>query len=320
MRKSRLLLPRDGTSYHIMARTAQQEKLLEDPTIKEWMYKYIAWLGSIYYVTLHSIAILDNHYHIVLSMRQQERDDKDLETRWNRAESVKRRVKPWEESRAEEWHRRLGDLSSFAKELNQMTATYVNHRNKKKGHLWGERFKSVLVEDGLGLLATMLYVELNPVRAGLCKSPREYRWCSTGRFHYGGASAAGVTVPKVQGFNLSGESQRQRAFDLYLQHLVLQKMGKESNYPHEIAELEKMVASYGVKDIGALVLRRTHWLTASLILGSKAFCKDIITRKNLRTSIDDDCEPFALPYGLYNQRKRGLKQEDPCLKMLALPG
>ncbi len=41
-----------------------------------------------------------------------------------------------------------------------------------------ERFKSVLVEDQPSAVeAVTAYVDLNPVRAGLVKDPKEYRWC-----------------------------------------------------------------------------------------------------------------------------------------------
>ncbi|MCP4407102.1 MAG: hypothetical protein GY807_04950, partial [Gammaproteobacteria bacterium] len=78
-------------------------------------------------------------------MGKPERDDLDLQARWERAESFKKRPKPWCEWLARGWHEKLGDLSEFAKELNQSTAIYINGRRGKHGHLWGDRFKSVLV-------------------------------------------------------------------------------------------------------------------------------------------------------------------------------
>ena len=219
MRPLRLKLARDGARYHIMTRTVQQLLLLEEDEVKEWIYKQVLWLANIYYVTLHSISIMGNHYHIVLSVGKPDRDDLDLEKRWKMAECVKSRPKKWQDWAAEEWHKRLADLSEYAKELNQSVAAYVNRRSGKHGHVWGDRFKSVIIEDGRGTLAAMTYCEMNPVRAGLCKSPLEYRWCSVGRYFQGGAEAAGVTVPKMQGFAvLSSEKQRQKAFSLFVEH------------------------------------------------------------------------------------------------------
>jgi hypothetical protein len=43
--------------------------------------------------------------------------------------------------------------------------------------LWAERFKSVLLEGGEAVAAVAAYVDLNPVRAGLCVDPKDYRYC-----------------------------------------------------------------------------------------------------------------------------------------------
>jgi hypothetical protein len=41
-----------------------------------------------------------------------------------------------------------------------------------------ERFRSVLLEDGEPVRFCAAYIDLNPVRAGLCENPEDYRWCS----------------------------------------------------------------------------------------------------------------------------------------------
>jgi hypothetical protein len=41
-----------------------------------------------------------------------------------------------------------------------------------------ERYKAILVEKDRYLLALCRYVMLNPVRAGMVRSAREYRWSS----------------------------------------------------------------------------------------------------------------------------------------------
>jgi hypothetical protein len=45
---------------------------------------------------------------------------------------------------------------------------------------WGERFKSVIVENGETLINCLAYIDLNPIRAGLVKRQEEYRWNSIG--------------------------------------------------------------------------------------------------------------------------------------------
>ena len=60
------------------------------------------------------------------------------------------------------------DLSSFFKELKGQFAQWYNRRHERYGVLWAERFKSVLLEGGQAVAAVGAYIELNPVRAGLC--------------------------------------------------------------------------------------------------------------------------------------------------------
>jgi putative transposase len=55
----------------------------------------------------------------------------------------------------------------------------VNGREGWRGHLWQERFSSVLMDE-THLLSAVRYVEMNPVRAGLVHCPSEYQWSSAG--------------------------------------------------------------------------------------------------------------------------------------------
>ena len=73
---------------------------------------------------------------------------------------------------------RRGDLSLFLKDLKQRFTQWYNGRVGRRGTLWEDRFKSVLVEGSEAALLTVgAYIDLNPVRAGLCEDPKDYRWC-----------------------------------------------------------------------------------------------------------------------------------------------
>jgi putative transposase len=54
---------------------------------------------------------------------------------------------------------------------------YINRFHKRSGHLWQGRFYSCAIDDRHFWLA-MRYVELNPVRAKLCRKPWRYEWSS----------------------------------------------------------------------------------------------------------------------------------------------
>jgi len=54
---------------------------------------------------------------------------------------------------------------------------YINRFHKRSGHLWQGRFYSCALDERHFWLA-MRYVELNPVRARLCRKPWRYEWSS----------------------------------------------------------------------------------------------------------------------------------------------
>ncbi len=68
----------------------------------------------------------------------------------------------------------------------------VNLREEWRGYLWQGRFSSFVMDEA-HVLAAARYVELNPVRAGLVKQARAWRW-SSARAHLAGADDALVTV------------------------------------------------------------------------------------------------------------------------------
>lgn len=68
-------------------------------------------------------------------------------------------------------------LSKFFAVLHRRYARRTNLRHEWQGHLWQKRFYSVVMDERHAL-AAMRYVELNPVRANICRSPHEWVWSS----------------------------------------------------------------------------------------------------------------------------------------------
>jgi putative transposase len=75
---------------------------------------------------------------------------------------------------------KLSSLSEFIREIKVGFARFYNRRHNRRGYFWGDRFKSVIVENGETLINCLAYIDLNPLRAGLVKRPEEYRWNSIG--------------------------------------------------------------------------------------------------------------------------------------------
>lgn len=69
-------------------------------------------------------------------------------------------------------------------EAHRHYTRHINLRQKWRGHLWQERFHSFLMDEDY-LLATVRYVERNPVAARLCESAGQWPW-SSARAHLRG--------------------------------------------------------------------------------------------------------------------------------------
>jgi hypothetical protein len=94
----------------------------------------------------------------------------------------------------------MGDVSHYMKSLKQRFTQWFNRtrQSRRKGTLWEERFKSVLVEGTVEALSTVAaYIDLNPVRAAIVSDPKDYRWSGYGAAVGGSQRACeGLQPPK----------------------------------------------------------------------------------------------------------------------------
>ena len=70
-------------------------------------------------------------------------------------------------------------LSAGMQWLNSVYAQNFNRRYARRGHLFGGRFGSRVIEDEEYLRAVCDYVLLNPVRAGLCERASDWPWSAS---------------------------------------------------------------------------------------------------------------------------------------------
>ena len=207
MRKIReTLLGETGQAncYHVISRVAGRGLVFGDAE-KEFFRTLLA--KQLKFSGLRCLAwcFMGNHFHLLLEVPDKEAALAD----WSDADFIARLgtlspeihtrrllsdVKMWSENGNAKGvaevvggvRARLFDLSTFMKEFKHRFSMWFNKRHGRKGALWEERFKSVLVEGrgGVtaegpgGLLAVAAYIDLNPVRAGLVDDPKDYRWCS----------------------------------------------------------------------------------------------------------------------------------------------
>lgn len=88
-------------------------------------------------------------------------------------------------------------LRRFLGEAHRHYTRRINFREGWRGHLWQERFHSFVMDEP-HLLAAARYVELNPVRAGLCNSPAQWPWSSAQAHLQGEDDALVVVSPMLQ--------------------------------------------------------------------------------------------------------------------------
>jgi REP element-mobilizing transposase RayT len=70
------------------------------------------------------------------------------------------------------------NLPQGMKWLNGSYGQRFNRRHAARGHVFESRYYSGVIERETHLLEAVRYVALNPVRAGLCVDPKEWRWSS----------------------------------------------------------------------------------------------------------------------------------------------
>ncbi len=103
-------------------------------------------------------------------------------------------------------------LRSAIGEAHRRYTRHINFQKNWRGHLWQGRFASYVMDESY-VIAAARYIELNPLRAGLCTCPAEYRWSSAAA-HLNGCIDSLVTVkpllemvPDWQGLLDSGFSE-----------------------------------------------------------------------------------------------------------------
>ena len=153
----------------------------------------------------------------------------------------------------EPYRLQMNDLSFFMKQVKGCFAQQFNRRHKRYGTVWSERFKSVLLEEGQAVAAIAAYIDLNPVRAGLCEDPKDYRYCGYAE------AIAKESATALEGMrtilNLPPDTDPDEVQREYRKFLYLKgAAGSENNPPaFDLAKVQKVVE----QEKGELSLGRT---------------------------------------------------------------
>jgi putative transposase len=144
-----------GQVLHVIQRGNNRMGIFRDPADHAYFLSCLQDAAERHGVCIHAYVLMTNHVHLLASP---------------------------------------ADASSLPKALQSVGRRYVYRFNSlydRTGTLWEGRYRACIVDSERYLLTCMRYIELNPVRAGLCRQPDLYRWSSHA------ANVGGVSDPLV---------------------------------------------------------------------------------------------------------------------------
>lgn len=200
-RKNQISL--DATPYyHCVSRCVRRAFLCAEDNVtgqnyehrRGWIEDKILELADVFALDVCAYAIMSNHYHVVLHI------DNEQALNWSFDEVIhqwhqlfkgcvlsQRYLKGENLGQAEfrvlsdivfQWRKRLMDISWFMRCLNESIARQANVEDNCTGRFWEGRFKSQALLDEAALAACMAYVDLNPIRATMAKTPETSEYTS----------------------------------------------------------------------------------------------------------------------------------------------
>lgn len=146
-RKTRMFIP--GVPAHIVQRGNNREACFfcDDDYLyyKELLAEGLKRYGG----ELHAYCLMTNHVHLLISPVAED------------------------------------SIPRIVQHVGRRYVQYINKYYRRSGTLWEGRYKSSLIDEEYYLLTCSRYIELNPVVAGMVKTPDEYRWSSYGANAWG---------------------------------------------------------------------------------------------------------------------------------------
>lgn len=232
-RKARLDAP--GTLHHVIVRGIERRDIVNDKTDRKDFVRRLGELAVDTETAIYAWALMSNHAHILL--------------------------------RSSEF-----GLSGFMRRLLTGYAIRFNRRHNRYGHLFQNRYKSIICDEDAYFRELVRYIHLNPLRANLVKSLSEldrYRWCGhsvlLGRVKYQWQSRDYV----LKWFS-SREGMAKKAYRSYVQKGI-----KDGRRP-ELVGGGLIRSLGGWSQVKALRRSGERELSDERILGSGEFVKQMI--------------------------------------------
>ena len=160
-RTQRLIINDESTVYHVMSRTALDGFPLGDIE-KDFMLDLIRRYAALYLVEILGFCLMGNHFHILVRVFPEHKfTDEDILKRYVNFYGDER---VFAEGLVASLREKLSSLSEFMREIKVSLARFYNRRHNRRGYFWGDRFKSVIVENGETLINCLAYIDFHPVK------------------------------------------------------------------------------------------------------------------------------------------------------------
>ncbi len=173
----RMIVPEKATTYHVMSRSALTGYPI-GAVENDYLLGLIKRYSHVYFSEIIGLCLMGNHFHLLVRMHPDDNyTDDDIQKRFALYYGPDQII---ETDQIPFYRKKWASLSEFIKDIKQTFSRFYNKRHDRRGFFWGDRFKSLIVENGETLINCLAYIDLNPIRAGVVDRPEEYRWNSLG--------------------------------------------------------------------------------------------------------------------------------------------
>jgi REP element-mobilizing transposase RayT len=190
-----------------------------------------------------------------------------------------------EQALLERFYARMWNLSAFLQVIKQRFSQWYNRRTGRKGTLWQERFRSVVVEGQGHALTTMAaYIDLNAVRARLVRDPKDYRWCGYGEAVAGHHRARLGIQALVTALQRGRQESVSKSLEVYRMHLYVagnegrETIGEDGQPARGALTREAMVEVLNAKGrlpVGDYLRCRVRYFCDGTVFGTRGFVNEV---------------------------------------------
>ncbi|MBL9126456.1 MAG: transposase [Verrucomicrobiales bacterium] len=303
MRRARLRIPEDRPVgyYHCISRVVDRRFIFEEHE-KEHFVRLLREYERFCRVRVLTFCIMSNHFHVLVEVPKRPEvlpGPEEIVENLRRLsghhfpEVVRQRFEMFRQADDEKglaaylagFHARMYDVSAFMKLVKQRFTQWYNVRVGRKGTLWEDRFKSVLVDGAGRALATMAaYIDLNPIRAGIVRDPKDYRWSGYGEAMAGRKRAKVALQFVVTAARRGTEETISRSLETYRQYLYLEgdERRESVNSDGRLArgalpaeEVEAVLKATGRLPLASYLHCRVRYFCDGAVFGSREFVEDV---------------------------------------------